>query len=68
MSHKTSQLEQDLSCAAFAEAGQPCPVQADVPHANTHKHEPPHNKHKGRTIADEFACTAFLEKGENCPF
>jgi hypothetical protein len=50
----------DMACSAFAEAGEPCPIDED-------KKEGAEKKDTGMSVQDTMACSAFAEAGEPCP-
>ena len=62
-------VEDTMACSAFAEAGEPCPIE------NVEEKEGgaglPQTKKKGKSlknnVEDTMACSAFAEAGEPCP-
>ncbi|GAB4338205.1 MAG: hypothetical protein Kow0089_09910 [Desulfobulbaceae bacterium] len=59
------EVSDTMACSAFAEAGEPCPIDPDV---KTGKKKPAEGeKSPGETVRDTMACTAFAEAGEPCP-
>lgn len=63
-------VEEDLACTAYAEAGEPCPTGEDKPE---HKPDAAPVQGKGekksalKNVEEDLACTAFAEAGEPCP-
>jgi len=57
-------VEDTMACSAFAEAGEPCPVDEE-----TKTDRPPEEDLKSahKTVEETMACTAFAEAGEPCP-
>lgn len=63
------EIEDNMACSAFAEAGEPCPI---CPEAD--KMEPGAKAKKPRgekisicqSVEEDMACTAFAEQGEPC--
>ena len=53
-------VEDTMACSAFAEAGEPCPIDED-------KKEGAEKKDTGMSVQDTMACSAFAEAGEPCP-
>ena len=56
-------VEDTMACSAFAEAGEPCPV--DEEKKTDEPEEDLKSSHK--TVEETMACTAFAEAGEPCP-
>jgi hypothetical protein len=54
------EVEDTMACTAFAEAGEPCPVDEG-------KDEGEKKEGEGMSVEDTMACTAFAEAGEPCP-
>ena len=70
MDTKKKSLKEDLSdsmaCSAFAEAGEPCPIDTETGEKkNVKKAEKSGSAIKN--VSDTMACTAFAEAGEPCP-
>jgi hypothetical protein len=59
-------IEDTMACSAFAEAGEPCPID---PAPKTDAPESPEGGEKATSmsIKDTMACSAFAEAGEPCP-
>ncbi len=55
----TKEVEDTMACSAFAEAGEPCPLDK--------KQEEGKKEDSGLSVKDTMACTAFAEAGEPCP-
>ena len=55
-------VEDTMACSAFAEAGEPCPIDEEK-----QKDKPESAKSTSASIADTMACSAFAEAGEPCP-
>ena len=54
------EVQDTMACSAFAEAGEPCPIDKD-------QKEGEKEKDAGMSVKDTMACTAFAEAGEECP-
>ena len=54
------EVEDTMACSAFAEAGEPCPLDED-------KKEGEKKEDSGLSVEDTMACSAFAEAGEPCP-
>lgn len=57
----TEKIEDTMACTAFAEEGEPCPIQTgEKPEAGekTAAHD---------SVETTMACSAFAEAGEPCP-
>lgn len=63
-----TEVEDNLACVAFAEAGEPCPINSknDEPEATpaTAKET---KKSMMESVEDNLACTAFSDENEGCP-
>lgn len=62
----TQEIENTMACSAFAEAGEPCPLDSGES-PRVAKVPPEGDCLKGDSIEDTFACTAFHEQNEECP-
>jgi len=63
----TEKVENTLACSAFAEGGEPCPINTGK-EANATDHASPKIKESMlEFVEDTMACSAFAEKGEPCP-
>jgi hypothetical protein len=63
-------IEDDLACTAYAESGEPCPVESGKPQKKTGgglQQEEKGKKSAGQSVAIDLACTAYAESGEPCP-
>jgi len=61
--NKTSvmeKIEETMACTAYAEAGEPCPLDKDL-------QEVEEKKSIVEGSEDTMACTAYAEAGEPCP-
>ncbi len=58
----SKEVEDTMACSAFAEAGEPCPIDS-----GDKKAEPKKEKSKSMSVEDTMACSAFAEAGEPCP-
>jgi hypothetical protein len=56
----TKKVEDTMACSAFAEAGEPCPINED-------KKESGEKEGSTMSVEDTMACSAFAEAGEPCP-
>lgn len=56
-------VEDTLACSAFAEAGEPCPLD-DKKAVGSKKKKGGSVLHK---MEDDLACTAFSDQNEQCP-
>ena len=56
----SKEVEKTMACSAFAEAGEPCPIDID-------KKEDSPTKETRISIEGTMACSAFAEAGESCP-
>jgi hypothetical protein len=54
------EVEDTMACSAFAEVGEPCPLDKEEPEGEK-------KKDSGMSAEDTMACTAFAEAGEPCP-
>jgi hypothetical protein len=54
------EVEDTMACSAFAEAGEPCPLDE-----NDNKDEK--KEDSGMSVEETMACSAFAEAGEPCP-
>jgi hypothetical protein len=63
-----TELENTMACGAFAEAGEPCPINikegASVAAASTAKKK---TTAALESVENTMACSAFAEAGEPCP-
>ena len=55
-----------MACSAFAEAGEPCPIDPEVQGTNPASGQD-EKKSAGKEVEDTMACAAFAESGEPCP-
>jgi len=65
----TKKIEDTMACSAFAEAGEPCPIDEEEKdeRSTTHKPSKGEKKTAAQSIEDTMACSAFAEAGEPCP-
>ncbi len=56
----TKKVEDTMACSAFAEAGEPCPIDEG-------KKESGEKEGSTLSVEDTMACSAFAEAGEPCP-
>lgn len=61
------EVEDTLACSAFAEAGEPCPINTGeetktASHATSKKKESTLG-----SVENTMACSAFTDEGEPCP-
>jgi hypothetical protein len=56
----TKKVEDTMVCSAFAEAGEPCPI-------NTDKKGGGEKEDTKVSVEGTMACSAFAEAGEPCP-
>lgn len=54
-------VEDTMACSAFAEAGEPCPIDPGAAGAKEKE------KVTLEKVEKDFACSAFAEAGEPCP-
>ena len=54
------EIEKTMACSAFAEAGEPCPL--DEEQKDNEKQDG-----SGMSVQDTMACSAFAEAGVSCP-
>ena len=54
------EVRDTLACSAFAEAGEPCPLDKDQKEGET-------KEDSSMSVQDTMACSAFAEAGEPCP-
>lgn len=57
----SKKVEDTMACSAFAEAGEPCPIDSGD------KTDVKEKKSKSMSVEDTMACSAFAEAGEPCP-
>ena len=66
----TEEVKDTMTCSAFAEAGEPCPIgeekKKDDAGATAEKSEEAKNSTL-KSVEDTMACSAFAEAGEPCP-
>ncbi len=60
----SKEVEDTMACSAFAEAGEPCPIDSGDKAAEP---KPKKEKSKSMSVEDTMACSAFAEAGEPCP-
>jgi hypothetical protein len=63
-------IADDLACTAYAESGEPCPIEPGEPGkkgAGGQQQVEAGKKSAVQSVADDLACTAFAESGEPCP-
>ena len=64
MEEKKKSVQEDvqdtMTCSAFAEAGEPCPLDKE-------KKEDGKKEDSNLSVQDTMACSAFAEAGEPCP-
>ena len=53
-------VEDTMACSAFAEAGEPCPLDKE-------DNEGEKKDSEKMSVQDTMACSAFAEAGEPCP-
>lgn len=60
------EVEDSMACSAFAEAGEPCPIDSG---AGAVKAETGTGKDKATldSVEKDFACTAFRDENLSCP-
>ena len=56
----TKEVEDTMACSAFAEAGEPCPIDEG-------KKKGEEKEGSTMSVQDTMACSAFAEAGEPCP-
>ena len=56
----SKEVEDTMACSAFAEAGEPCPIDED-------KNEGEKKEATKVDVGGTMACSAFAEAGEPCP-
>lgn len=63
---KLKEVEDSMACSAFAEEGEPCPIDTG---AGTAKAKTDTGKDKTTldSVEKDFACTAFRDENLNCP-
>jgi len=64
------EVEDTLACTAFAEAGEPCPIDSKTEAKRSHTESTQIKRNKQsvlNTLEDDFACTAFYDQNEECP-
>ena len=54
------EVRDTMACSAYAEAGEPCPIDAD-------KKKKEKKEEKKVSVEGTMACSAFAEAGEPCP-
>lgn len=62
----TDKVENTMACSAFAEAGEPCPIDAGD-ETSSAAQTAAKKKSKLESVEDTMACSAFAEAGEPCP-
>jgi len=63
-----TEVEDNLACVAFAEAGEPCPIDSKKDASEVTDATPKEAKHSMmESIEDNLACTAFSDENEGCP-
>lgn len=61
------EVEDTLACSAFAEAGEPCPINTGEA-AKTASHATSKKKESTlESVEKTMACSAFTDEGEPCP-
>jgi hypothetical protein len=64
------EVEDTMACSAYAEAGEPCPIDDEGKKAETgagaEKAEAT-KKSSVKSVSDTMACSAYAEAGEPCP-
>jgi len=68
--HFGKEVEDTMACSAFAEAGEPCPIDSEKKkdEAGATAETPAEAKKSSfESVADTMACSAFAEAGEPCP-
>jgi len=64
------EVEDTMACTAYAEAGEPCPIDNEgekAPPGATAEASEGAKKTAFKSIEDTMACTAYAEAGEPCP-
>ena len=62
----TKEVSDTMACSAFAEAGEPCPIDSEK---NTVEQDTDAEEKKStlKSVSDTMACSAYAEAGEPCP-
>ncbi|OIP49000.1 MAG: hypothetical protein COZ12_09020 [Deltaproteobacteria bacterium CG_4_10_14_3_um_filter_60_8] len=64
----TDEIETNMACIAFAEAGEPCPIRDGKQEGAAVKVAVPTGQESAlAALENDFACTAFHEQNETCP-
>jgi len=64
------EVSDTMACTAYAEAGEPCPIDNEEKQAESGAAaETPERAKKStlKSVADTMACSAYAEAGEPCP-
>ena len=60
-------VEDTMACSAFAEAGEPCPINTGKKASTTAPTTAAKDESILDAVEDALACSAFAESGEPCP-
>lgn len=60
------EVETTMACSAYAEAGEPCPIDAGSGEAKADAGEK-EKKAPLESVGKDFACTAFHDQNLDCP-
>jgi hypothetical protein len=60
-------VEDTMACSAFAEAGEPCPINTGKEASTSTQTTAKEEESILESVEEAMACSAFAEKGEPCP-
>lgn len=60
-------VEDTMACSAFAEAGEPCPINTGKGSGDASPAAPGKKESLSESVENTMACSAFAEAGEPCP-